>query len=96
MEEESGGKGPFGLLALIVILIILGAGTYYLFFAPAPLIEVIVPSGLQSVSKIPTTGLTAPGIFNSPVYKSLRQYVAEPVVGEIGRTNPFSPWTTKP
>ncbi len=96
MEEESKGRGPFGILTVILILIILGAGTYYLFFAPAPLIEVIVPSGLQSVSKIPEKGLNAPGIFNSPIYKSLRQYVAEPAIGEIGRTNPFSPWTTKP
>ena len=96
MEEGNGRKGPFKVLAIAAALIILGTITYYLFFAPAPLIEVIVPSGLQSVSRISEDGLNAPEIFNSPVYRSLRQYVADPVVGEIGRTNPFSPWTTKP
>ncbi len=96
MEEGNGRRGPFKVLAIIVALIILGTVTYYLFFAPAPLIEVIIPSGLRSVSQISEAGLNTPGIFNSPVYRSLRQYVADPVIGEIGRTNPFSPWTTKP
>lgn len=96
MEEGNGRRGPFKALAIAVALIILGTVTYYLFFAPAPLIEVIVPSGLESVTQISEKGLNTPGIFNSPVYRSLRQYVADPVVGETGRTNPFSPWTTKP
>lgn len=96
MEEGNGRRGPFKALAAAVVLIILGTITYYLFFAPAPLIEVIIPSGLKSVSQISEKGLNTPGIFNSPVYRSLRQYVADPVVGETGRTNPFSPWTTKP
>lgn len=96
MEEENGRRGPFKMIAIAVAFIILGAVTYYLFFAPAPLIEVIIPSGLQSVSQISEEGLNTPEILNSPVYKSLRQYVSDPVIGEIGRTNPFSPWTTKP
>lgn len=95
MDEDTGRKGVFNFLIIGVVVVLLGAAVYYLFFAPAPLIEVIVPSELKSVSKISETGLNTPGIFNSPVYKTLRQYVAEPVVGDIGRANPFSPWTIK-
>ncbi len=93
MEEESGRRSPLKAIIVIALLIILGAATYYLFFAPAPLIEVIIPSGLQSVSQISETRIDAPGIFNSPVYQSLRQYVADPVPGETGRTNPFEGFT---
>ena len=96
VEEEKGRKGAFGVLIIAVIVILLGAATYYLFFAPTPLIEVVIPSGLKTVSRISESGLNTPAVFNSPVYKSLRQYVAEPVLGEIGRSNPFSPWTTRP
>jgi len=96
VEEETGRKGVFGVFIIAVIVILLGAATYYLFFAPTPLIEVVIPSGLKTVSRISESGLNTPAVFNSPVYKSLRQYVAEPVVGEIGRPNPFSPWTTRP
>ena len=96
VEEEKGMKGAFGVLIIAVIVILLGAATYYLFFAPTPLIEVVIPSGLKTVSRISESGLNTPAVFNSPVYKSLRQYVAEPVLGEIGRSNPFSPWTTRP
>ena len=96
MEEETGKKGVFGVLVIAIIVILLGAATYYLFFAPTPLIEVVIPSRLETVSRISKDGLNAEAVFNSPVYRSLRQYVAEPVVGEIGRPNPFSPWTTRP
>lgn len=96
MEEGNGRHGSLKALAIVSVLIILGIVTYYLFFAPAPLIEVIIPSGLKSVSQISEEGLNTPEVFNSPVYRSLRQYVADPVIGEIGRTNPFSSWTTKP
>ena len=96
VEEETGRKGVSGVFIIAVIITLLGAATYYLFFAPTPLIEVVIPSGLKTVSRISESGLNTPAVFNSPVYKSLRQYVAEPVVGEIGRPNPFSPWTTRP
>lgn len=95
MEEGNKGRGPFKVLIIVLVLLALGAATYYLFFAPAPLIEVIVPSGLQSVTQISQEGLKASEIFNSPIYRSLRQYVGEPEAGELGRPNPFSPWTTK-
>lgn len=99
VEEETGRKGVSGVFIIAVIITFLGAATYYLFFAPTPLIEVVIPSGLKTVSRISESGLNTPAVFNSPVYRSLRQYVAEPVVGEvgeIGRPNPFSPWTTRP
>jgi len=96
VEEETGRKGISGVFIIAIIVILLGAATYYLFFAPTPLIEVVIPSGLKTVSRISESGLNTPAVFNSPVYKSLRQYVAEPVLGEIGRSNPFSPWTTRP
>jgi flagellar basal body-associated protein FliL len=96
VEEETGRKGTFGVLIIAVIVIFLGAATYYLFFAPTPLIEVVIPSKLKTVSRISESGLNTPAVFNSPVYRSLRQYVTEPALGEIGRPNPFSPWTTRP
>src|SRR3989344_2143675 len=96
VEEETGRKGISGVFIIAIIVIFLGAATYYLFFAPTPLIEVVIPSGLKTVSRISESGLNTPAVFNSPVYRSLRQYVAEPVLGEIGRSNHFSPWTTRP
>ncbi|MBI2012929.1 MAG: hypothetical protein HYS88_00535 [Candidatus Colwellbacteria bacterium] len=96
VEEETGRKGAFGVLIIAVIVILLGAATYYLFFAPVPLIEVVIPSKLKTVSRISESSLNTSAVFNSPVYGSLRQHVPEPVLGEIGRPNPFSPWTTRP
>ncbi len=96
VEEETRKRGVFGVFIVAIIVIFLGAAAYYLFFAPTPFIEVVIPSGLKTVSRISESGLNAPAVFDSPVYKSLRQYAGEPEIGGIGRANPFSPWTTRP
>lgn len=93
LVEGNGQKGGrFKLLIIIVGAAALVAGTYYLFFAPTPFIEVIVPTELESISKISEGGLNVTAVFNSPVYQSLRQYAAEVEVGDLGRPNPFSPF----
>lgn len=92
VEEKNQGSGRFKVLLVVVIAALLIAGTYYLFFAPTPFIEVIVPSELESISKISESGLNATSILNSPVYQSLRQYAGDIEIGEKGRPNPFSPF----
>lgn len=92
VEEKGQGGGRFKILILVVAAAALVAGTYYLFFAPTPFIEVIVPTELESISKISESGLNASLIFNSPVYQSLRPYASEIEVGEVGRSNPFQPF----
>lgn len=79
-------------MIIVIAAAALVAGTYYLFFAPTPFIEVIVPTELESISRISESGLNVSTVFNSPVYQSLRQYAAPVEIGEIGRANPFGPF----
>lgn len=92
VEEEGRGRDRFKVLMIAIVMALFLAGAYYLFFAPTPLIEVILPSELQFISRISEGGLNASTIFNSPVYQSLRQYTADVEVGEVGRSNPFQPF----
>ena len=89
-EEKKRSRLPYLIGGgVVIVLIIL---TYYLFFAPAPLAEVVAPPEFESISRVSKVELNPNLITNNQVYQSLRRYVDEPVVGEFGRPNPFAPF----
>jgi hypothetical protein len=94
VEEEKNGMNWIGFLVVLVIVGLIAASVYYLFFAPTPLIEVIAPPQFQSISQISSFDFNVSPITNSPIYQSLRQYVGplEPAASDIGRANPFQPF----
>jgi hypothetical protein len=75
---------------LFLLAVIFGGG-YFLFFGPAPAIEVIAPVQLEAADTIAKIDLNAGGVVNSPVLKTFKQYGIDPGVGTIGRQNPFLP-----
>ncbi len=63
---------------------------YYLFFAPSPKIDVVLPTPLQNANQIISTQFIDPGlVLNSQVFKALKLYLGQPSVGTLGRANPF-------
>ncbi len=91
-EEENRKKGGLGWLIILIIIVFLAAATYFLFFTPTPFIEVVVPSRLESISKISKIKLDTSNVINSPVYQSLKEQTPRPERGEAGRENPFRPY----
>lgn len=78
------------LLFWIFIGAFLVFAIYYLFFAPSPKIDVVLPAPLQKANQIVATQFVDPGlILNSQVFKSLKLYLGQPSVGVLGRANPF-------
>jgi len=75
----------------VIILIVVGA-VYFVFFAPAPAFEVIVPPPLQTVGEVSSKQVNPANVLNSQAFRSLRPYAPSPTVGQIGRTNPFLPY----
>ncbi|OGY63426.1 MAG: hypothetical protein A3I89_00005 [Candidatus Harrisonbacteria bacterium RIFCSPLOWO2_02_FULL_41_11] len=78
--------------AVIAIVLFLGAGAYYLFFAPVPGIETIAPSQLKSTKEL--SGIDFQSDLNRvtselPPGGKFRNYIGQPSVGITGRTNPF-------
>lgn len=97
VEEEKKSNPWFTGFIVVIILAVLGAGTYYLFFKPVPGIEkVIVPSGLKTISEISKINLDVSkdvaAVTESTVYISLTKHVNDPDFGVFGRNNPFSPF----
>ena len=62
---------------------------YYLFFAPTPGIEIVVPSTLDTASQITSLEVDPSAVLNSRQFRLLRVYTGLPSVGQLGRANPF-------
>ncbi|MBI2592960.1 MAG: hypothetical protein HYW37_02315 [Candidatus Colwellbacteria bacterium] len=92
VEEEKRGPSLFLVLGTLIVLGALFAGTYYLFFAPAPLVEIVSPKELETTSAVTKIELDPSGVTDSNIYKGLRQYVQKPELVSPGRVNPFEPF----
>ncbi len=79
-----------GITAFAVFAIIFGI--YFLFFAPTPGIEIVLPGSLQSADKVTAVQIDPSTVLNSREFRSLRSYTGLPGVGQVGRDNPFLPF----
>lgn len=78
--------------AFSLAVLAIGIATYYLFFAPSPRIELIIPPPLLQVNEISGIEFIDPSqIIRSAAFSVLRDYAGEPGVGALGRPNPFLP-----
>lgn len=90
IEGENRNKGLITLIISVVSVVLLLFATYYLFFTKPPQIDVLVPTELETISRISQVSADPAAIIDSPQYKSLREYVGPPDLGGVGRVNPFA------
>ncbi len=90
IEEEKSRFNWFFIAVVAAIVGIVAVAAYYLFFAPVPFIEKVVPSGsLRAISNI---DLDPAKIENNETFKILRAYDNNaPVLAPGRRVNPFVP-----
>ena len=91
IEEEQKNIPWFPIIIGLLIVGALGAATYYLFFAPTPVIDIVLPPALQSAEQLSTIDIDPTSVINSRLFRSLRVYTGLPSVGELGKANPFLP-----
>jgi len=89
IEKKESRVNWFALATGAAVLGIIGAVVYFLFFANAPLIEVVVPITAKEISTISRIDINPGTVLNDPIYKSLKPYIADPTPGTLGRPNPF-------
>ena len=80
------------LIWIGLVFVIIGGGAYFLFLAPAPAIEKVIPTELKSASELSNvkfrTDLDSV-VRELPPQGKLQRYVGQPNVGPTGRENPF-------
>jgi len=90
--QEESNKNILTITIVVSVAVAVVGGAYMLFFTKAPLIDVVVPPEVGSVSELSKVDFNANDFSNSSVFSSLRRQVSEAEAGPAGRTNPFSPF----
>jgi len=91
IDEE---KKPVNWLMIgvvgVIVLIVFAAG-YYLFFKKPELIETVAPKELDRLNSLSQISFDPASVLNSSAFKALRQYTTPPALPTAGRDNPFEP-----
>lgn len=86
-------KKSVNWIKLIFFVFIIGFiifAAYYLFFAPSPRLDIVLPAPLERASQISNLEFVDPAtILNDQKFKNLYNYVGSPQTGNLGRSNPF-------
>lgn len=92
VEEEKKSVNWVGILTALVIVGILFAGGYYVFFKDPGVIEgITAPKELQNITQLSKTNIDPNKIIQSAEFKNLRD-LADPLnLPSAGRANPFKP-----
>ena len=90
--QEESNKSLFNIIVAVLIVVAVGGGVYLLFFAKAPLIEMVAPPEVGSVTELSKVDFSASDLSGSAVFSSLKRNVSEAEAGPAGRVNPFSPF----
>ncbi len=89
IEQKKSEMNWFAIGVTIFIIGFIVFALYYLFFAPTPGIEIVIPTELQSASRITSLQVDPSAVLNSRNFRLLRVYTGLPSVGQVGRANPF-------
>ena len=92
VEEPKAPKNWGTIIGVIIIIVALFSGVYFLFFQKPVFIETVIPAPIQETEKLSKITFDPSSVQNSDVFKSLRQYSASTTVGQLGRPNPFLPF----
>jgi hypothetical protein len=89
IEEQKERFGFLNILLWLIVLIILGYATYYIFFKKPELYEVATPVTLENTRQLVNINLDPAEIIGSPQFQALKQYFTPVAEVNTGRLNPF-------
>ena len=92
LEEEKRPTNWVAILSVAIVIVVLFAGSYFLFFKKPELIEVVAPKQLQDLGNLSKVTFDPESVINAPTFKLLRQYGTLVTLPTPGRSNPFKPY----
>lgn len=92
-QERTARFGFVKIILWLIILAVIVAAVYYLFFKrPDTIPELITPSAFQNTSSLSKINLNPETVIQHPVFRSLREHAPPFPTSTPGRANPFAPF----
>ena len=93
VEEEKKPVNWVGILTVIVVVGVLFAGGYYVFFKDPGVIEgLTAPKDVQNITQLSKTNINPSEVLQSSDFKNLHDLADPLVLPSAGRANPFKPF----
>lgn len=92
LVEEKRPVNIMGILTVLIILVVVFVGGYYIFFKRPEAIEVILPSGLENINELSQIQFNPSEVVDGATFKLLRDYTTPLTTPVAGRENPFAPF----
>ena len=93
VEEEKSSINLIRLVGWLVVLGVIAAAAYYIFFAAPGIVKVTPPASFESISPAAQFTLQPEDVLNSPAFQALKAppFPLPTAQGpaQVGRTNPF-------
>ena len=92
VETEKKNTGILAFFGWLVVLGIIIAAIYYIFFVAPPSATILPTGTLQSVEALPVATVNPQNLTGSTQFQSLKQYIGEPTSTgpvPVSRPNPF-------
>ena len=92
VEEEGNKSNAVSLLGWVIILGIIGAAVYYIFFVSPGASVITPPAGFEDITPIASVQFDPTAVIGSQSFQSLKQYITEPTSTgptAVGRPDPF-------
>lgn len=90
-EQKRGAGNAVSVVIWLVLLGVIGAAVYYIFFAQPDLVDVAAPAppNFARTEQIAKLTLNVEEILSDARFQDLQPYVTPPETGTFGRANPF-------
>lgn len=90
-EEKTEYTQPTGLIVWGLIIVLVIAGVYYIFFKRPDLADFAIPAEFEQARQISELQLSPQDVIDNPQFQALEVHVIEPLTASSGRVNPFLP-----
>lgn len=92
-QEKASGVGIVRIVLWVVLLGIILAAVYYVFFKkPDAIPDLITPSGFRNTTELSKINLDPQAVLQNPSFQSLRSQLPPLSTSSVGRPNPFLPY----
>lgn len=89
VNSRNSRSGIVAFLIWLVLILVVVAGAYYVFFKRPELVPISAPPGFEEARRISKIRLNSREVLDNPKFRALRFYITPSQPASFGKSNPF-------